>query len=335
MEHLKIPILTVTEGGRRQAERLALHLPGSSTQHCRSGLAETVAELWPGAAGLVFIMAAGIVVRVIAPLLADKRRDPAVVVCDEAGRFAVSLLSGHLGGGNALAEEVARLLGGQAVITTASDVLGHTALDLWLRGHGLAVADRAGLTLAMGRLVNEGELRLASDFPVEGLPPDLRLAGPGDQADLHLTCRCKGRGLCLHPPALVAGIGCNRGASAAVIGLALAAACAAHGLAMESLGALASIDLKADEQGLIEVAAERGLTLRLFGREQLNAVEGLAVSAAVLKAVGAKGVAEPAAVLGANHGKLLVRKMKWKDVTVALALADWRLSALDRAVSNT
>ena len=132
-----------------------------------------MARVWADYGEIVCIMAAGIVVRTVAPLLRDKYQDPAVVVCDERGRFAVSLLSGHLGGANDLARRVAELTGGQAVLTTASDVLGRTALDLWCRDLGLIPADKAALTRAMGLLVDRGGLTVWSRYPLPPLPADL------------------------------------------------------------------------------------------------------------------------------------------------------------------
>ncbi|MCI5141596.1 MAG: cobalamin biosynthesis protein CbiG, partial [Candidatus Electrothrix sp. ATG1] len=149
---------------------------------------QTLAQAWQDYDHLICIMATGIVVRSIAPLLQDKAVDPAVVVCDEQGRFAISLLSGHLGGGNALARKIAELLGGQAVITTASDVLGHTALDLWCRDLGLAVSDKQRLTCVMAKLVNTGSVTLNSDYPLPPLPPDIILSDDPDSADLRISC---------------------------------------------------------------------------------------------------------------------------------------------------
>ena len=168
-----IVVLALTRGGCALGERLATQL-GADFRSCRGRVAVEMRRAWQSHRALVCIMAAGIVVRTIAPLLADKRHDPAVVVCDEAGRFAIPLVSGHLGGANELAREVARLTGGAAALTTASDVLGRTALDLWCRDLGLQVADRAGLTAAMGRLVDEGALTLWSCCPLPELPPDLQ-----------------------------------------------------------------------------------------------------------------------------------------------------------------
>jgi len=270
---------------------------------------------------LVCIMASGIVVRTLAPLIKDKRKDPAVVVCDERGQFAVSLLSGHLGGGNALAARVAAITGGRAVITTASDVQGKTALDLWARDLGLVVADREGLTRAMGKLVNQGSVTLYSDYPLPRLPGDIQRQARPQEADLVITAAngVQTTGTLLHAKALVAGIGCNRNTPAEEIEQALQQACQENNLALQSVTRLASIDLKSDEQGLLEFAAQHALPLDFFNHDQLNAVDGVSTSAVVLRATGAKGVAEPAAVLASDGGRLLVKKMKWPNVTVAIA----------------
>ena len=316
----KIALLALTENGRRLADKIASSLAGEVFFR-RHGLKTTLTRCWQEYDALVCIMASGIVVRMLAPLVRDKHTDPAVLVCDEAGRFVISLLSGHLGGGNELAREVARITGGTPVITTASDVQGRTALDLLLRDLGIRVEDRAGLTRIMGRLVNRGWIAIASDYPLPGLPEDLRpVEGPG-QADLYITARTAqpGSTLLAHPPVLAAGIGCNRGTPANEIKTALAEACARHGLALSSVRALASIDLKKDEQGLLTVARDLDMPIRFYSPEQLNRVEGVATSAAVLRATGARGVAEPAAILASGGGRLLAAKMKWANVTVALA----------------
>ncbi|MCI5165718.1 MAG: cobalamin biosynthesis protein CbiG, partial [Candidatus Electrothrix sp. GM3_4] len=242
-------------------------------------------------------------------------------VGDEQGRFAISLLSGHLGGGNALAQNVADVLGGQAVITTASDVLGHTALDLWCRDLGFTVTDKQGLTRVMAKLVNTGSVTLYSDYPLPPLPPDIIQSRTPDTADLLVSCRTDqdGGAVLLYPKALVAGIGCNRNTPAEEISDALAHACRVHQLALESVRNLASIDLKSDEPGLLAFAHAQNLPLDFYSSDQLNKVEGIAASAAVLRATGAKAVAEPAAILSSGNGSLLVQKMKFSNVTVALA----------------
>jgi len=316
-----IAVLTLTRSGLEQGRRLVRGLAEARLYPCRGRLKETLTRCWQDHEGLVCIMAAGIVVRGLAPLVEDKTSDPAVVVCDEGGRFAVSLLSGHLGGGNELARRVADVLGGEPVITTASDVQGLTALDLWAENLGLVPHDRKILTRVMGRLVNQGEIRIHSEYPLPDLPPGFVWAESPVSADCLVTCRTGGGSppLRLYPPALVAGIGCNRNTPASEIGAALDECCDRHGLARVSVVRLASIDLKADEAGLLTLARERGLDLCLYDRERLNRVQGIEGSGIVYRATGAWAVAEPAAILAADDGPLLAGKMKWPNVTCALA----------------
>ncbi len=326
----RIGCLAVTAGGERLAAEIAAGLPNGVLIPERTGLAELLPGLWHEYDGLVFVMAAGIVVRLIAPLLEDKKRDPGVVVVDERGRYCISLLSGHIGGGNALARQVAGLIGGQAVITTASDTLGLTALDLWARDQGLAVEDGAALTRASARLVNSGVLRLYVEVAVAALPQDFELVADPAAADCIVSHRLgpwPPGVLLLRPRNLVVGIGCNRGTSRERIEQALAEAFAVHGLARGAIRNLASIDLKADEAGLLAVAGAWNLAIDFYDKDALNGVAGVSSSEVVRRATGARGVAEPAALLSAGTDNLLVRKMKWKDVTLAVAQAPSTLSA--------
>ena len=327
---MRVALLAVTDGGQRLAARIAQGLPGGEVIAARAGLGELLAELWPRYDGFVFVMAAGIVVRLIAPLLTDKQTDPCVVVVDEKGRFAISLLAGHLGGGNALAGRVAIITDGQEVITTASDSLGLTALDLWARGQGLAAEGRAALTRASAQLVNAGLLRVYLDGWPLPLPTDFVGVADPATADCIVSNRLgdwPAAALLLRPRNLVVGIGCNRGAAAADIETAFQEALAAHRLSELAVRNLASIDLKADEAGLLAFAESRKLRIDFYNKDQLNGVAGVSRSDTVLRATGAQGVAEPAALLSAGSDKLLVRKMKWKDVTIAVAEAPSTWSA--------
>ncbi len=321
---MRIGVLAVTDGGHQLAAQIAASLAHAKVISIRTTLAQELPELWGQYDGFVLVMATGIVVRLIAPLLKDKKTDPCVVVVDEKGRFAISLLSGHLGGGNHLARQVAEVTNGQPVITTASDVLGHTALDLWAREQGLAVNDNPQLTAASAKLVNSGALRVFTDIVALPLPADFVIVADPVEADCVISNRfgLVGEGvLCLIPRNLVVGIGCNRGTAAADIEVAFAEALAAHGLAEQAVCNLASIDLKSDEVGLLAFAESRQLRIDFYNKDQLNTVVGVSRSDTVLRATGAQGVAEPAALLSADSDNLLVRKMKWKDVTIAVAQA--------------
>lgn len=326
-------IIAITEGGWRLAETIAAGLPTGLIDRQPEKVASKIARLWPESHGLICIMASGIVVRAIAPLLTDKTRDPAVVVVDEQGRHVISLLSGHLGGGNDLARRVAAICEGTAVITTASDVLGHTALDLWAKRNHIWIGDRRQLSAVSARLVNTGRIFLAADEELGQLPDDFSQITDLTRADLLLSCkqRMTFSGLRGIPQILYLGIGCNRGTSYAAIEQAFYELCADANLHPQSFAGYASIDVKNDEEGLLQFAERLKCKLSFFTREQLNAVVGVSFSKAVMAAVGAQGVAEPAALLaaGANGGscRLLLEKRKWRDVTLAVALKEkkeWR-----------
>ncbi|MBI5141236.1 MAG: cobalamin biosynthesis protein [Nitrospirae bacterium] len=326
---MSIAILHLTKGGALLAERLASAFPNSRVIHDEAPIAEAVKAVWGQYDGIVFIMAAGIVVRTIAPLLADKKTDPAVVVADEKGQFAVSLLSGHLGGANELARRVAGITGGTAVITTASDTLGLTALDLWAKANGLVPEPPEILTAASAILVNNGVIRVhAPGFETCSLPPDILAVDNPDDADIVISNRIDlpPGTLAFRPRNLVVGVGCNRGVPAADIELAIRETLANYMFSMHSVRNLATIDIKRDEAGIIECASRYGWDIHFFGPDRLNSVSGISPSPAAKRATGAAAVAEPAALLSAVADKILVGKTKWKkDVTIAIAEARFTL----------
>lgn len=317
---MKIAIVAITDGGNKLARRIADGLDRAVLLDASSGVATAVASAWPEYDGFVLIMACGIAVRTVAPLLRNKNEDPCVVVCDELGNNAISLLSGHLGGGNALAREVAALTNGTAVITTASDTLALTSLDLWARDLGLAW-DKEDMTRLSGLLVNRGQLKVYLDSPLPELPSDLLEVKEVREADMIVSPRTdwpEGKAV-LHPRSLIVGIGCNRGTSMEQIEQAVVETLAAHTLSRRSIDRLASIDVKSDEVGLLEFARSWDLEIEFYSKDQLNSIAGLERSEVVFRATGAYGVSEPAAQLASNHGRLLVAKTKNQDVTIAVA----------------
>ncbi len=335
---MKIALVAITRGGKALARQLAERLDGAICLDQKDGqkIAELLAANWRSYDGLVCIMAAGIVVRAIAPLLENKLVDPCVVVMDEKGRHAVSLLAGHIGGGNALAVRIAELTGGTPVITTGSDTLGLAALDLWAQEQELAVPSREELTGAAALLVNQGELRLYTDEEIVSLPPGFTLVDKAEKADIIVSAstRFAGQAAVFRPRHLVIGIGCNRGTPTAEFEEALAELLASLHLSRKSIRNLASIDLKNDEAGLLRFAKDNGWRIDFFPGERINSLTNVAISFAALKAVGAIGVAEPAALLSAQSNHLESRKRKWKNVTMAVARAPYTLSAPAPEPSN-
>lgn len=326
---MKVAVLALTIGGRKLAARLAADLENCEMGEVRGGIVATIKRLWSLYDGLICIMASGIVVRAIAPLCLDKKVDPCVLVLDEKGQFVISLLAGHLGGGNSLACRVAAMTGGAAVITTASDVTGHTALDLWIRANNLQLKNPQRLTGVSAKLVNEGQVSFFTSLPCGRLPVDFKVVAEPALADIILSCSSHNLGrypeaLLLCPCNLYLGLGCNRGTTAADFERAITELCGQYRLERSAIAGLASIDLKADEAGLLQFAATNKLPIRFFNKDELNRVAGVSSSAVVMAATGAIGVAEPAAILAASTdtsvGQLIVRKVKWKDVTAAVAV---------------
>jgi cobalt-precorrin 5A hydrolase len=328
---MKTAVIALTAGGKDLARRLFKSLDECTLYYPQGGVAEEIRRLWDQVDGLICIMAAGIVVRSIAPLCKDKKKDPCVLVLDEKGEFVISLLSGHLGGGNALAREIAGIIGGKPIITTGSDVTGHTAIDLWMEKNGLIAANPEMLTSISARLINKGTLTFFSDQDIDGLPVDFCPHKKITHADIVISPLCPDKydQFWLIPTNLIIGFGCNRGTTVAEFTSAFDDLCRTHRIDRRAITGLASIDLKNDEQGLLDFAEKNQLPIRFFSKNELNTVTGIAVSEAALKITGAKGVAEPAAILAASSeygpGRLLVRKMKWKNVTAAVAAKTIRL----------
>lgn len=294
----------------------------------------------------IFIMATGIVVRSLASLLIHKTTDPAVVVCDEAGRFAVSLVSGHVGGANALAREVARITGGQAVITTATDVNQVPAIDVIAVENGLTIENpdaikAVNMALLTGNpiFVHDPYGKMARQLPQDqAIPSALDVLDPNEAGVFvdHIRLDLPPQVLVLRPGSLVAGMGCNRGSDVEEMHDLLVETFAKNNLAIASLRALATVDLKADEPGLLALAESLNVPLRIFTRDRLKAVEQVPTpSAMVEKHIGVKSVCEAAALLATHRGQLIVPKQKTANVTVAVAADGCISSASDPADSST
>ena len=315
-------ILYITDNGFALARRLNSLYPDAKAFKFKP---DTLSKFWGKHKSFIFIMASGIVVRTIAPLIKDKKTDPAVVVLDEKGRFAVSLLSGHLGGANKIAKEIADFLSGQAVITTASDTNNLPAIDLWAKENDLAIENWDTVPEISTRFLNSGELRVYSEVEIKMPEGFLRVDKPSS-ADVLITnkqfkiqnSKFKNK-IYLRPKNLIIGIGCNRGTSADEIEDAAKRVLAEKNFSFLSIHSVATIDIKADEKGLNEFVREYGFPIKTFTANELNSLKGIQKSALVFKATGAYAVAEPTALLASGAGKLLVKKQKIGNVTVAIA----------------
>jgi precorrin-4/cobalt-precorrin-4 C11-methyltransferase len=277
----------------------------------------------------VFVAATGIVVRAIAPLLQSKATDPAVVVCDQNGENVISLLSGHLGGANDLTRRLAAHLDGRPVITTATDAAGAPAIDTLAAARSCAVTDPARIAAVNAILAEGGTVTVHDPHDDLGLRGNAELKEffeltdqPTAQVVVTLEAS-SAHGLALHPRRLFAGVGCRRGVSRDEVLQALREALDAGGLTPAALAGLASVDLKADEAGLLEAAGHLDLPTYFFEPSVLDETPVPNPSQRVRDRIGAGSVCEAASVLAArmkNPGaRLIVPKTVRGNVTVALA----------------
>ncbi|WP_030947973.1 precorrin-3B C(17)-methyltransferase [Streptomyces sp. NRRL S-646] len=300
-----IGLISATAAGAAARDRLAAAWP-DRTRVYEGPVGNAVRAAFAECEQLVCFLATGAVVRLVAPLLGDKKSDPGVVCVDEGGRFAVSLVGGHGGGANELAERVGELLGAEPVVTTATDAVGIPGLDTL----GLPVeGDVAGVT----RALLDGE-PVALDAEVAWPLPPVPFAVQGSTQGSY-TVRLTDRALVpaegevlLRPPSLVVGVGASRGAPAdEVLGL-VEGALRNAGLSPRSVAELVTVDAKREEPGIVEAAARLGVPLVTYSAEELAKVEVPNPSDAPLTAVGTPSVAEASALV--RGGELLVPKRK-------------------------
>ena len=320
---------------------------------------------------LVLFMPVGAAVRLLASRLSHKHQDPAVVCVDDAGNFAISLLSGHVGGADELAREVASILGSTAVITSASHLAGTVAVDLlgqefgWTLAAPSTVVTRVSAAVINGEPVGVFQSAGETDWwpPDRPLPANIQvfqsieslgeaLASSSCVAALLITDETKLDGIAdletgdkkvvvYRPRSLVVGMGCRKGVPAEELDQLLVDTFQGHGLALESIGCIATAEIKRDEPGILELAGKYGVAVQCFGTGELNGMfqaEGenppnpplrnggddsapLArdPASAPHRLLGVWGVSEPAALLASGAAELLVAKEKSARATVAVA----------------
>lgn len=308
---------------------------GESLVPLPASLTEWTKEQFLKKDGIVFIGAAGIAVRAVAPFLKSKAVDPAVVVLDDMGRFSISLLSGHLGGANELAERAAGIAGGQAVITTATDNHGGFAVDLFAKKQGLVITALSRVKEVSSAVLRGETIGFYSDFPVEGkLPPGL-VFGETCRMNVWITIKNKPEeaflkgSLKLVPRLLILGIGCRKGIPAEGIEKAVDQVLREWNLSPEGLAACASIDLKKEEAGICEYAAGKGIRFYTYPARTLAETEGeFSASSFVKQVTGVDNVCERSALACAEKlggGRLLVKKQASGGITLAVAVLDWKV----------
>ena len=297
----------------------------------KNSLDEWTAEAFAKQDALIFVGACGIAVRAIAPYVKDKTADPAVVVMDEKGNYAISLLSGHMGGANELARNIAGLVGAEPVITTATDLNQQFAVDEWAKKNHLQLGSMK-IAKDISAAVLRGEpIGVASDFPIIGqLPGQLQYAAENGNSETNTHIGFKlsvheedgpfEKTLHLIPKALTVGIGCRKGIALETVEELFNRVLTENKISPRSIEKICSIDLKKDEAALNQLAEKLGIPLQVFSAEELEKVPGEFTSSDfVRQTTGVGNVCERAAVLG-NQGQLIIKKQAWNGVTIAMAL---------------
>jgi cobalt-precorrin 5A hydrolase len=357
---MKLAVIAITKHGVEHARSLKAALPGaefwvSAKQKDLApdadGTFETIKDFTQGAwdkyDGLIYHVSLGAVIRTIAPFLKGKDVDPAVVTVDDGKRFAISVLSGHVGGANELTEKVAAALGATPVVTTASDARATIPVDILGRELGWVLENKDFVTPVSAAVVNEKPIAFVQECGEKNwwtrpqpLPKNIQIFKSiaeakaskfeawlvvSDRATEALKAELGeawNMSVIYRPKTLCLGMGCDQGTDLAETQGLLEAGLAEAGLAAKSLKSLSSIDLKANEEALHQLAQHFGLELKFYTRDELNA-KGVQSEAnpVVEKYTGAVGVCEPSAMLSAGTDTLLVPKRKSKRATLAIARA--------------
>lgn len=354
---MKLAIISVTNNGALLADKLAKALPGKVDLYVKAGrdagveatsydsLSELIDDIYHAYEGLIFIMATGIVVRVIASHIKDKRFDPAVVVMDEAGEFAISLLSGHIGGANELTKEIGKTIGAKPVITTATDVVQKPAADILavrlcleiepfdhLKKVNAAIANGERVAFFIDRTLTNSEhyVKKAADMGV--MLVDMDQLSQTDKYDAAVVITDKDLYMVkthvfLRSATLAIGLGCRRGTTSAAIYTALDDACRKIGRTKRSIAVIGTCAAKEDEIGIHAVVQQMAIPLEIFSNEQLQQCIDkykLETSAFVEEQIGVGNVCEPAALLGGQADGLLLRKTSYEGITIAIAEVKYR-----------
>ena len=318
--------LAFSDKGAALAETLAQVLGGEAS---RCGERETLADwtrlAFSQARGLIFVGAAGIAVRAIAPWVRSKTEDPAVVVVDECGHFAVPILSGHLGGANDLARRIGAACGAIPVLTTATDANNVFAVDEWAKRQNCRVLNPGTIKRVSSNLLAGKTVRVYSPWPIGGDPPQhVEQTGDAERYDVRVdVCGGSRTALCLAPRILALGIGCRKGVEQAALEKAFHELLAASGVQAGAVFAAASIDLKKNEPGLLAFCESHGWPCRFYTAGQLEEARGdFTASAFVQSVTGVDNVCERSAVL-ASGGSLYWKKRAGNGVTMALGISPY------------
>lgn len=272
--------------------------------------------------GIIFIGAVGIAVRAISPFLKGKDKDPAVVVCDELGQYAIPVLSGHIGGANKLADNISSFIGSRAVITTATDINNVFSVDTWAVEKGYKIYNKEEIKFVSSYLLENKKIGIVSDIDVEPLPENV-VAGNGFEVGIVISPFVKKpfkHTLNLIPRCVYIGVGSKKNSDRnALVALFNKVICK-YNIAKESIAGVATIDIKSNEISVLELCIYLGIEPKFYTSDELNTLEGNFTASDFVKSVtGTDNVCERSALMATKGGNIIVKKQAENGVTIAFA----------------
>lgn len=337
MRKIKIALISLTANGGVLSEMIADHLGNTHdcTRYCYEkypfqgaipyqNLRQLTKHIFRRYDALVFFCACGIVMRTAAPYAESKFTDPAVIAVDEQGKFAVSLLSGHIGGGNALTGQIAAVINAIPVITTATDAGGRFSPDSFAVANGLHIVEPQTAKAAAAAVVNGEKLGLVCEVPYTNLPDEyftdsgasvgLCISDNADQMPFDIT-------LHLIPKTVIIGIGCKKDTSSEALETFLLHCLDTHQISMEQIAELHTIDMKQHEAAILSFCRTYHIPLQVYSAAELMTAQGeFSHSDFVMQTTGTDNVCERAAVMGGH--RLTIAKIAEHGITFAAATRD-------------
>lgn len=342
---MKIDIYAFSGNGARLCDKLIEHLNDNEVnayvppRYAASAklvklreehLYKATEESFKSADCIIFVGAAGIAVRAIAPFVRSKKTDPAVICMDERGSNVISLLSGHIGGANKLTKKIASIVGGNPIITTATDINGKFAVDEWAHDRNLRIMSLKKARDIAADILEDKKIGFKSDFNVRGNVPDeidfdekeigICISFDSNKSPFKNT-------LNLIPRIVSVGVGCRKGTDFNDVYIAVKEVLSRNNISHFAISSINSIDLKKEEEAIKRTAEIFKVPFHTYSKDELNRVEGQFSSSDFVKNVaGVDTVCERAAIMGSKTKRLIINKTVVNSVTMAAAADDYEVT---------